>query len=259
MKKVLAVAAILIVIIVIVILLVFQMTSGVVEVADQFFAEVKAGNVANAYEHYLSEDFRAATTLEELESFLEKTALSNYSGASWSSRSISGDQGKLEGSIETADGGTIPITIDLVKENDEWKILSIYKPESGLVSDERTREIPSDAELKELASASVHNLALAINNDDFKSFYNDISEFWRSQTTPAELKGAFKSFVEQQVDLTVLQGMEPVFSEPPALDENSSLVLKGYFASQPSMTYFDLSYIYEHPEWKLVGIAVDLK
>jgi len=73
-----------------------------------------------------------------------------------------------------------------------------------------------------------------------------------------EFKNAFISFIEQDIDLTTLKDMEPVISDAPRIDpETGALLVKGYYSSQPSVTNFDLKYIYEHPNWKLAAINVN--
>ncbi len=101
---------------------VFYLTSGITRTADQFFKSVKRNDMQAAHT-YLSEGFRASTSQEQLETFLKGTALINYKRASWGSRSITGKTGEINGSIETADGGTIPIKMEFVKEKEGWKIL----------------------------------------------------------------------------------------------------------------------------------------
>jgi hypothetical protein len=237
---------------------VFVLTAGIADTADRFFNEVAEGDYQSA-RTYLAEAFLANTSDEELALFLDQSGLSGYRKASWHTRTMENDQGLLEGSIETADGGTIPVTVNLVKEDGEWHILAIHKTPAGLVAEGRTKEIPGLDRLVKLTDDAIQELARAINTRDFSDFYASAAKLWQAQTTEAELRGAFGSFVEQGIDLTVLADLEPVFSEKPSLDEDGVLYLTGYYPSQPAVTYFDLKYIYEHPEWKLLGAGVELK
>jgi hypothetical protein len=258
-KKLLIALAIIAVIIIIAVVVVFQLTSGIVDVADDFLTEIGEGNLSRAYTEYLSEDFRAATSLEELEYFLNQTALINYSEASWDSRSISGDEGDLEGSVRTSDGGTIPVKFTFVKENDCWKILSIEKSGAGIISDTSSASTPTDEKLIAMANESVYNLGIAVNNRDFTGFYDKIATLWKQQTTPEELQTAFQSFIDKEIDLTLIKDMTPVFDKPPTIDDDGFLILNGYYATQPSVTHFELQYLYEHPDWKLGSISIDIK
>lgn len=259
MKKLLIGLGVVVVLVIIALVVVFRLTSGIVEVADQFFKAVQAQEFSEAYT-YVAQDFRAATSLEQLKTFLEQSALINYQEASWSSREITTSQAKLEGTIKTADGGSVPIMMTFVKEDGEWKILYIEKTAAGLATkEETTKSIPPLDEINLMTAEAMHELALAINARDFSIFYAKLSKLWQSQTTADDLYSAFKSFSDQNVDLTILKGMDPVFDQPPKIDENDMLILEGYYPTQPSVTHFDLKYLYEHPAWKLAGVHVQLK
>ena len=95
--------------------LVWRLTAGLATTADEFFLALKAQDFEKA-RTYLAEDFRAATSEQELQDFVARSALSNYASASWSSRSIENSTGTLEGVVETASGGSIPMSISLVRE-----------------------------------------------------------------------------------------------------------------------------------------------
>ncbi len=110
-----------------------------------------------------------------------------------------------------------------------------------------------------LVAETMFDLALAIKARDFTGFYNNISALWQKDTTPKELYEIFKSFSDQNMDLTVLQGFNPLFTEEPFFDENNWLVLQGYYPTQPSIVYFRLEYLNENTAWKLIAINVDVK
>jgi len=255
-KKILIGVAAVVVIIVVTLLIVGKLTSGMTSTADSFFAAVAAGDRAAAAA-CLSEDFKASTSMDALWGFLEQSALVDYESASWGSREISGGQGQLEGSISTEGGGSVPVTIHFVKEADQWSIQRIEKAGAGISQAPETLSIPEDAALAKMVSGSMGALARAINAADFGPFHAGVSELRKSQISAGELQSAFQAFIDQGIDLTALDGMEPVLSERPALDpETNVLGLKGYFASSPSVTNFEFDYIYEHPNWKLLGVNV---
>lgn len=258
MRKIIIVLLVVAAIIVAGVVAVFFLTAGIVNTADQFFTAVSEDDYSRAY-GFLSEEFRATTSEEQLRAFLIQSALASYREAKWHTRSMENDQGLLEGTIGTEDGGTIPVKITLVKESGEWKLLAIQKASAGLVPDGGTKEIPPPDQLNNLVDDSIQTLAQAINAGDFGGFYAGIAKLWQAQTTEEELLTGFRSFVEQDIDLTVLANLEPVFSEEPRLDEDGILYLTGYYPSQPAVTYFELKYVYEHPDWKLFGSGVEVK
>jgi len=258
MKKFLIVLSVIIVFVGVIVAGVFYLTSGITRTADEFFNSVKKNDMQAAYT-YLSEGFRASTPQERLETFLRSNALNNYKSASWSNRSITWKTGKVEGTIETADGGTIPIKIEFVKETGGWKILSIQKEMAGLNPQEAKKTVPDDDTLRRMTDTTVREFALAVNKKDFTDFYNSLSELWKSQITPEKLKDLFKVFIDNNVDLTIVKQHKPVFSKVPEISKDGTLELEGYYPTKPSATYFKLTFLYEHPAWKLAGIRVTVQ
>ena len=100
------------------------LTSGIVAVADEFFVALRQGDYEGAY-GYLSEEFHGNTSIADVRAFAQDSALAGYSDATWWNRQISGDEGALDGEIETANGECISTTIYFLKENDAWKIYQI--------------------------------------------------------------------------------------------------------------------------------------
>jgi len=259
LRKILIAIVVLFACAILIVVIVFQMTGGVVEVAETFFSEIRAGNFDQAYETYLSEEFKNNTSQTNLKTFIAKSNLSDYHEASWNTRSIKNKRGELEGTITTSSGTAVPLSLLLIKEQNQWKILSITIPQAGLDVVSAKPDIPETGILKLLVAESVHDLALAINARDFTPLYNSISRFWKNQTTAEELKQGFAAFINQKIDLTAVKGVEPVFDKVPIINEQDVLELAGYFPTKPAMVYFKLGYTYEHPDWKLVGIDINVK
>ncbi|MBP7830513.1 MAG: hypothetical protein KA248_11400 [Kiritimatiellae bacterium] len=258
MKKFGMVVLGIVVVIGVLIALLLVATSGLPKAADEFFSLIEQGKIGEAYLATAAE-FRAATSEGEFAAFLRDSALGGYASASWSTRSIENNRGQLKGTVTTRDGGQIPLEMDLVKEGDAWKILAVRKAAAGLLpGGASTVEIPPDAELQRLTSEAIAKLADAIQRNDFGDFHGSVSRLWQGQITADELKNIFASFVEQGIDLAPLSGLTPVFSQKPAVDEDGVLLLEGYYPDGENQVFFRLKYIYEHPQWKLLGINVKL-
>lgn len=106
-------------------------TKGIVEVADQQLAALRAGDYPQAYS-YTSKDFQNSTPLAKFQAFVEAyPSLKNNESSSFSSRKMENDVGTLEGTLKSKDGGVTPVVYKLVKENDTWKILSITVNPTG--------------------------------------------------------------------------------------------------------------------------------
>lgn len=255
-KIVLGVLAAFVVLVVVSIAAVFFFTGGIVETADTFFKEVAAGNMDGAWNH-LSADFKESTPRPEFEAFLRDSSLVDYESASWTNRSITASSGSLEGTVTTSDG-TIPIKITFVKDAGEWKIQFIEKEASGIASEVEV-PIPSLEESAELVKTTTSDFAAAVNNNDFTEFHATVAQEFQEQLSPEKFAEVFATFIDQEIDLSVLEDMEPAFTSDPGLSADKTLLLEGYFPSTPMRTYFSYTYVKRPAGWKLLGLDVNIK
>ncbi|MFH1501438.1 MAG: hypothetical protein ABIG03_00180 [Candidatus Eisenbacteria bacterium] len=102
----------------------FGLTAGLVSVADDFFGALSHGDYDSAYA-YLSSEFHGNTSIAELRTFAQESALAEYSAATWWQRTVDGDCGYLDGEVETRNGTYVPVTLTLLKEDDVWRIYQI--------------------------------------------------------------------------------------------------------------------------------------
>jgi len=268
MKKVLIGLIVVLVVIGAIILFVFTLTKGLPRSADQFFTLIREGKAKDAYLS-ASREFQASAPEEDFTAFLKNSRIADYESASWSSRTISGKVGELEGSIKTRAGAIIPIKLKLIKEDGRWKIHAIEKAVAGLVktptettSKESTSTeptVPGEDDLKAMTNASLLLLARAINTKDFSEFYKATAKVWQSQVTPEALKESFIKYIDPNVDLTFVERSSPEFQEKPSIDENGILIVKGSYQAQPSPLNFTAKYIRQESEWKLVGIFISME
>jgi hypothetical protein len=129
----------------------------------------------------------------------------------------------------------------------------------SLVAHAQSPAVPSRAELKTLTRDSMLAFSKAVQAQDFTAFHKQISQLWREEITPAKLKSIFATFIEQEIDLSPVTKLEPVFDEPAAIDDDGILVILGHYETRPSAVQFRLKYVNERSTWKLVGIKVDVK
>jgi hypothetical protein len=231
--------------------LVWRLTAGLATTADEFFLALKAQDFEKA-RTYLAEDFRASTSEQGLRDFVTRSALSNYASASWSSRSIENSTGTLEGVVETSSGGSIPMSITLVREHDDWKIYTLRKLDAGIQS-LQAGTTPSAGDQMRLVRATTHDFADAVARKDFTAFHANTASLWQKQITPAGLQETMQSFVDSGADFRVLDEMTPVIKTA-VLDEDGALVIEGSYPTTPSPFTFRHRYLYEGLDWKLIGI-----
>jgi hypothetical protein len=109
---------------------VFYATSGVTGAADQFFATARGGD-PNATYAATSTQLHSVTTPEQLDGFIKQYRLNQVADTSWSSRSFENNIGNVQGSVTLDDGSVVPLSIQLVKEGDAWKVSFIDTTQAG--------------------------------------------------------------------------------------------------------------------------------
>jgi len=118
-------------------------TSGMKGNAEAFFEALKAGDYAGAYA-LTSEEFRKATTVEELKARSEGGELT---GVEWGSEHQAGSGKKrLDVTIVMKDGVRGEISVTMIKEGDSWKVFAVdprlpeEKPEAKEEGDDEKLE-----------------------------------------------------------------------------------------------------------------------
>lgn len=233
-------------------------TSGMTDTADKFFTAVKSGNYEEA-SSFLSEDFKSSTSRYQLETYLTSNALNEFKEASWSSRSIQGGRGELVGSITTEAGGVVPVSLGLIKGEDDWKIYSIKKPASGIQEETKTAVVPSEKEQIMLASETMHIFAVSIKEKNMSKMFDHVSNLWQKQITVEKFDELFGAFYKLGDTLMVVDEMALQFTEKTNVNEDGVMVLKGLYPTAPNQVHFEQRYIYEGLGWKLVSFYIEVK
>ena len=226
---------------------------------------VQAKNFAGFYKHELATVFRDQMPLEKFstafQTFLDKeydiANIKNSEPVFDEPAAIDSD-GVLgvKGSYPTRPN-KVSFKLKYLQEKSAWKLVGINVQVVPFV--DKTGPIPSEAEAKKLALDSLMAFNKALTSKNFDSFYASIAKLWQAQTTSAKLKEIFQPFLAQDADISPIANLEPAFDSKPALDEDSFLLLKGSYPTEPSKVFFELRYVYEEGDWKLVAINVNLK
>jgi G:T/U-mismatch repair DNA glycosylase len=233
---------------------------------DDFALAVNARDFSNFYRN-ISKLWQAQTTKEELyntfktfsDNNLDLTVLQDLEPVFMKQPYLTKEGVLVIQGYYPIDAPFKYFELEYVYESPEWKLLGTeIRPSASLLSESNT-QIPPEEQLKQLVQKTMLDFALAIKARDFTGFYFNISKLWQSQTTKEELANIFKSFSDQNIDLTVLQELNPIFTKDPQLTDEGVLVLQGNYSTTPFIVSFTLKYIYEKPEWKLFGINVKIK
>ncbi|HEX4667204.1 MAG TPA: hypothetical protein VH207_11435 [Chthoniobacterales bacterium] len=238
-----------------ILIFVFALTRGAVKSADDFLAQIGAGKIEAAYEE-TSATLRKQQTLASFGESVKELGLTDFASVFWSHREVKNDRAHLEGSVTTRSGGKVPLTMELVKEAGDWKVIYLSAPRAGVTTEQAGKTLPSDDAVKRLGLDSLLAFNRSVQARSFVSFYQQISRLWQEQVTPQKLDEIFADFINKQIDISSIKEVDPVLTEAPTINSDGILVLEGYYPTHPSKVYFRLKYIYEHPAWKLLGIKV---
>lgn len=110
----------------------FYATSGLlVPVENQIYA-IKRGDLNDAYA-FTSRDFQQSTSFAQFQQFVNANpAFKNNKSMSFNERAIENGLGFLSGKLTAFDGSVTPIRYKLIKENENWKILSMEFLTAGI-------------------------------------------------------------------------------------------------------------------------------
>ena len=151
----------------------------------------------------------------------------------------------------------VTFNLTYVYESPAWKLLGLNVQATPFV--ENMGKVPTDKELKTLALDSLLLFNTAIQTKRFESFYDKIAKLWQKEVTPAKLLEIFQSFIDKEINIASIAKLAPTFEGTPTVNEDGLLVIKGSYPTQPSKVVFQLKYVYEDENWKLVGINVQVK
>lgn len=236
----------------------------------KFFDTIAAGDIRNAY-NQTSPAFQASTDFEQFFRFLETSGLMAYESGSWPSVSFENNTGQVKGTVDTTDGRVIPLVVHLVKSDAGWQIQRIELEQAGISQNtepsnplatpaaEAAPGIPDPATLTQMIEEAVVRLGEAINSDQYEPFYRWTAENWQRQIQPADLQNAFRTFKDNNVDITIVRGQTPSFTSDAAIDNDGLLVTEGVYQTTPYGVYFKLTFVNENGQWKLFGISVNAR
>lgn len=236
---------------------IFWLTGDITKTGDDFFDAVQNDDIDSAYA-LLSSDFQAGTSKQQLQTFLESYGLDEVTDTSWSGRSISGSTGELNGTVETVQGESIPVKLELVKGNNGWKIYSIVKQKPGFQSrsDASVPPTPSQEELIALVSQTTSDFVDGLNAPTMAGFHKTMAPQFQREASVEKLEKAFSQFRGEK-RMEVFKTLRPGMTMPVNVQDNGILIIEGSYNTRPTKLNYRYSYGYIGSSWKLMGIAVD--
>jgi hypothetical protein len=217
----------------------------------EFFQLIKDGQFAEAF-HSATNEFQANASPEDFQGFLQDTGLDKAIDFQYGEVHEEGGMAGLQAMATLANQKKLPLLIYAKKVGNEWKIHNITPAANPIT----LPDLPDPASLTAVVQQYMSLFALANQQSDFTALYNLLADIWKVETTPEKLQAAFQNFIDQKINLDFVLGAVPVISEPPTLDDQGFLLVKGYYPSAERNFLFDLVFAYQHPDWKLASLNV---
>jgi hypothetical protein len=129
-------------------------------------------------------------------------------------------------------------------------------------ADASTGKVPTDDQLQELARTTILDFNTALQSEDFTDFHRTISKPFQKEASPAKFKEVFQAFIDAGIDFKEIRSLTANFTSPASIDKSlgpKTLKLKGNYATTPRRTNFDLKYVPEGDDWKLIYIEINTK
>ena len=177
--------------------------------AKQFFQQIAAGQ-----------------TIKEL-------GLDGFTSAEWETPEIIRREARVPVKVRTKSNTTLSFVVTLVEESRIWRVYALRSPKSEITgrsdnqfslvgkgaafSDALSRPLPDEKETKALSTETLLMFNDAIQQKSFADFYDRVSLAWQKQLTQGQLQRAFQPFIEKQVDLSGIRGVEAVIDSPPTM------------------------------------------
>lgn len=133
---------------------------------------------------------------------------------------------------------------------------SVSKPDAS------TGEVPSEAQLQDLTRTTILDFNSAIKSGDFTNFHRTVSKPFQKQASPEKMADAFKAFTDANIDFDEVSSLQATYSPPASIQRTSGvkhLQVLGSYPTSPRTMKFDLKYIPEGKDWKLIAIEVNTK
>ena len=105
-----------------------------------------------------------------------------------------------------------------------------------------------------LVQQTMKTFADGLKRDDLSALHASAGPSFRAAHTPESIRTEFAKLAALELDLGVLESLEPVFTQEQRQGE--VLELAGFYPSAPLRAYFHFRYELSGSDWKLLGIGV---
>lgn len=126
--------------------------------------------------------------------------------------------------------------------------------------------VPAEAELEALVQKTLQDFASSVDAGDFTGFRATTSSQFQSQFKTEALNSAFNVFIQKKSAVVPIirstAAMKPVYAPAPNIAKNNLvqvLNVNGSYSTTPVPTNFELQYMQDGGQWKIIKIVVKLQ
>ncbi|MCY4529763.1 MAG: hypothetical protein OXD46_12115 [Chloroflexi bacterium] len=240
--------------------------------AEAFLLLLRERKTAEAYHDTTTAHFRALQTSQEFDKVMELLGLPlTYRLDVWRDRRLeTNNRSRIRGTLIDLGGQDVKFTVDMVREQGDWQVNAFVDDDrSGVGPGAWFKQIPLRDDLNQLTGSTMKIFRESIETGDMSPFYNYMSDSFTIGITLERLQNAYQSYIDANHDLTGIELLAPTFQELPVFEDiglgideedfttiEDVMILKGYYPLDPRPVPFKLSYVYEHPEWKLFQFQI---
>lgn len=224
---------------------------------ERFLSSLRQGNFSAAYDYYMSEGFKKATSYEEFRSTVDQWPVLGQGKSSFSNPRVDDQWGSLSVELQGA-FGTAAMDWTLVREEGRWKVHSIYligttAPKATATGAARRRAPVHLSPAQMDPSSSDYpiqaQLFMAGNGEIPRSYYLLTNEQFKRVTTVDE----YERFIERYPFFTQNKGLEIEKTEGTGDLRRVRVRLEGAGGETGSVEY-DL--FQEGGVWKILNVQV---
>ena len=237
-------------------------TAEIAEEADRFLSLLAAGRTQEAYLS-TSDGFRAEQDEPKFTDVIGRVGVTGHELQPWRDRTLASDGRMRFGAMLMSEGGgRTAATMELVKEGDDWKVLSLTGPRRvGIGPGAWFRQRLSEKEAQMLSSRTLLDFDKALKMEDFSEFFGNMSMAFRVEASPRQLQAAFQHLIDDGLDLSGVAESEAKLDRPPSLIGSGIgdiSIVSGQYPIEPDPIRFRFQYSYQHPKWKLYKLNVEV-
>lgn len=241
--------------------------------AQLFFERIRKGETQAAFD---SASF-AFQMQQNPKFFAERTLEYGLHEATVALTPLPGDAktAKFQVDVTKKSGQKFPLILTLELQRGVWQVYSLRTPRnpktgisenrftivgrSAAINTAAGMEVPDDATVRRLVDQSMQLFSDAIRKKSFADFYAHTADAWKRELTEQKLQNAFQAFIDKEADMSGIAKVEAVFDKPPQIGSDGLLAVSGHYPTKPYEVHFTVRYIYELPDWKLLGLNSYLK